>query len=300
MSPKENRPIEHKDRSVVGAEVPASEADARVRLKRIQDYAVYYGEYHKTLVAELSNYDLVIIDSGTIPDVVKRAQLRSKKTLVVAYLSVGEVRLDSRLLSEVPEDWLVGEVTPWRSRYVDVRQLGWHTLMQREAENLLVSEKFDGLFLDTVDTIEAKALAHLDNVDTGMVQLINGLRAQFSNAVIVQNRGFKIVDRTLPSIDAFMYEDLTTNYNPPPLEAPPSQEDSGLYETIEPDQDLVDQLKDLQRSDELVVLALDYAKAEHSAASREIAKHAIEYAREQGFIPFVSVGLLDKLVTYEL
>ena len=297
MSPKENRPIGYEDRSVICAEVPASGADARVQLKRIQDYAVYYGAHYKTLVDELSNYGLVIIDPGTIPDVVERAQLRSNKTLVVAYLSVGEVRLDSPLLSEVPEDWLVGEVTPWRSRYVDVRQPGWRTLMQREAENLLGSEKFDGLFLDTVDTIDA--LAHLDNVDTGMVQLIDGLRAQFPNAVIVQNRGFKIVDRTLPSIDAVMYEDLTTNYNPPPLEAPPSQEDSGLYETIEPDQALVDQLKDRQRSDELVVLALDYAKADHSAASREIAKHAIEYAREQGFIPFVSVGLLDKLVTYE-
>ena len=43
MSPKENRSIGQKDRSVIGVEVPALELDACVQLKVIQDYAVYYG-----------------------------------------------------------------------------------------------------------------------------------------------------------------------------------------------------------------------------------------------------------------
>ena len=69
---------------------------------------------------------------------------------------------------------------------------------------------FKGIFLDTVDTVDAYPQSH-----AGMVKLITELRAALPDKVIVMNRGFTVLkdDAVDRSIDGLMFEDFSDSYD---------------------------------------------------------------------------------------
>ncbi|HEV8565293.1 MAG TPA: endo alpha-1,4 polygalactosaminidase [Actinomycetota bacterium] len=251
-------------------------AVARDRIRSIENYVVYYGTGR---FEELARFDLAIIDRGTLtPGEV--VDLRSRGTLVVAYLSVGEIQPnDPRVTSgEVPESWILGTNENWGSLFVDASQPGWRELMTDEAGSLL-DYGFDGVFLDTVDT----AIDVAPDTTPGMIELIEGLRATYPNALLVQNRGFEIAEQVASDIDAVMFEDLSTGYD----------FDAAEYTRVDNSAE-ADAMVALRDRTGLPILALDYADpADHQTAAR-----AVRIAQDYGFIPAVSVIQLDEIPDY--
>jgi hypothetical protein len=134
------------------------------------------------------------------------------------------------------------------------------------------------VFLDTVDTVDA-----FPETTAGMVQLIEGLRSAYPDALLVQNRGFTILDRVVNDIDAVMFEDLSTSY------------DFDKQEYIYADDSYTaEQLAALHQETGLPILALDYAPPDNPA----MAYRAVQTAQQYGFIPAVSVINLDDIPDY--
>ncbi|HEY7400027.1 MAG TPA: hypothetical protein VH989_03910, partial [Actinomycetota bacterium] len=76
------------DSGPVQVSTPSPRAGARDRIGSIENYVVYYGLGR---LDDLARFDLAIIDRDTLtPGEVD--VLRSRGTLVVAYLSVGEIQ----------------------------------------------------------------------------------------------------------------------------------------------------------------------------------------------------------------
>jgi uncharacterized protein (TIGR01370 family) len=256
--------------SISAVQIPSTviAIDPRERFKNIKDYVVFYGSDH---VDELAQFDCVIIQPETLNDDDLR-QLTSGGTLALAYLSVGEVEPYREWYSDgrVEPTWILGENPDWGSYYIDASEEGWRTLMKDIAAEYL-ARGLHGIFLDTVDTVDA-----FPTTTDGMVALIHGLRSEFPNAILVQNRGFTILDQTVSVIDAVMFEDLSTTYD----------FDTKTYGRLDPDEnkDIIDYLVALRKESGIVVLALDYA----APGNVDTAQSAREIAEGFGFLSSTS------------
>lgn len=244
-----------------------AQAPINSRLAGIQSFAVYYGT-NRAFSDLLVNFDLAIVQ----PNTVSSRQLQSLKAegvRVVAYLSVGEA--EGSLIG-LPKDWVLGTNPNWGSRFMDAGQPGWRDQVYRWARDIL-DIGFDGLFLDTVDTVDV-----FPQTRPGMVELIRGLRQRFPTAVIVQNRGFAVLPQTAELLDAVMFESFSTDYN---------------FKTqtyFAHDGDPAPLLPYLRRG--LPVLALDYALP----AQQDLITRIYARARRYGFVPFTTTISLTELV----
>ena len=249
----------------------------REAIKTITNYIVYYGQGRTD---ELATFDLAIVQPDTVTTE-ELAALREKGTLVVAYLSIGEAEPYRAWFSDgrVDENWLLGKNEDWDSYYADARQKGWQALMVTLMGEYL-EKGFDGVFLDTVDTVDL-----FPETAQGMIDLIKGLREAYPDALLVQNRGFAVAEDTATAIDALMFEDLVTGY------------DFSTDTYIEVDnRETAGQMADFSERTGVVILALDYAAPD----DRDTAAQAVAAARAYGFIPAVSVIALDDIPDYGL
>lgn len=247
----------------------------RERLQGITNYIVYYGLGRED---DLARYDLAIIQPETLTlDALN--SLKAEGTLVIAYLSLGEVEPYRPWYSDGRFDrrWSLGENKNWGSFFVNANETGWQDLMIEVAEAYL-DFGFDGLFLDTVDTAVA-----FPQTEPGMITLIERLRAAYPEAILVQNRGFTLAPKLAETIDAVMFESLSTSYDFEQQEY--LVVDNTTYATP---------LLELQAETDLIILALDYAEPGDTAT----AQLAVDQARELGFVPAVSVILLNDLPDY--
>jgi len=250
---------------------------ARQRIRQIMDYVVFYG---KGQVEAMGRYGLAIIQPDTLTSE-ELFTLRQKGTLVVAYLSVGEAEPNRPWYTDgrVDPQWLLGKNENWGSDYVDASQPGWQKLM-RDLTGEYLQQGFDGIFMDTVDTVDA-----FPKTKPGMLALIRSLRAAYPQALLVMNRGFALAEQLAPELDAIMFEDLSTTYNFE-IKEYASADNAGAAE----------EMVALQKKTGLPILALDYAPPNNPA----LARRAVQAARRYGFIPAVSVINLDMIVDYGL
>jgi uncharacterized protein (TIGR01370 family) len=257
---------------------PSAPTAARDRMSSVRSYVVYYGAGR---LDDLARFDLAIIDPSTLTPT-EVGELEARGTLVVGYLSVGEISPNDPWITDgtVPRSWILGRNRNWGSLFVDAGQQGWRDLMTAETGKLL-DYGFDGVFLDTVDTatdVEPTSVP-------GMISLIEGLRTAYPDALLVQNRGFDIAEQVAGSIDAVMFEDLSTSYD----------FDNLTYLRVD-NSDEADRMVELRERTGLPILSLDYAPPEdHATAAR-----AVRIARGYGFVPAVSTIELDDIPDYGL
>ena len=257
------------------AGVVVAQESPRERVWGIEDYVVYYG---KGKLEQLATFDLAIVQPLKLSaeDI---AFLHERGTLVVAYLSLGEAEPSRPWYSDgrVNPRWLLRKNQDWGSYAVDVRQQGWRQLMV-ELTGEFLDKGFDGIFMDTVDTVDS-----YPETTSSMVDLIKTLRATYPDALLVQNRGFSVVDDVAGAIDALMFEGLTGSYD--------FASESYVYAD---NSFTAEQMVDLEKRTDLVILALDYAD------TPAMAYRAVEAAKNYGFVPAVSTIMLDDIPDYGL
>jgi uncharacterized protein (TIGR01370 family) len=241
------------------------------RLSDIGSYSVYYGK-DSAEIDQLVNYDLAIVQPGTL-SAEQIKTLHDNGTRVAAYLTIGELDKDSTDTARVDPSWVLGENANWGSKFIDASQPGWQALVQERAAALMKAG-YDGFFLDTLDTVDL-----YPKVGPGLVKIVQDLRAKYADAVIVQNRGFSLLNQTAPSIDAVMFESFSSTYD----------FKKKAYGAVGGDPSYVQNVA--KRG--LKVLALDYAEPTQS----ELITKSYERAKSYGFVPYVSTINLDKVYT---
>ena len=240
-----------------------SESDFKDSIDNISNYWIYYGS---DCIDELSKYDPVIIEPYNYnKEDIERLKALNPNIKVIAYLSVGEVN-PSRPYFDECQDIIIGKNPYWDSYYVNVSSPLWEGIMINETKKFL-SMGFDGVFLDTIDS------AIYNNQSNGVTELIKKLREVYPTIIIIQNRGFDMVDKTAPYIDGVLFEDFSTYYD--------FEENTAKYwegNDLEWINTQAEKLKQLN----ITVLTLDYVNDE------EMAKYCIERTKEYGFIPMVT------------
>jgi hypothetical protein len=184
------------------------------RLAGVLTYTTYYGREPER-IAELAGLDLAVVQPLLTPD--QRAVLQARAEIAV-YLSIGEIGLSNTYLVGGEEvlgqvifddhpEWFLGMNPFFDSWFADANQVGWRAFVRDQAD-LLLAQGYDGLFLDTVDTVDV-----YPEVIPGMIALIEELRADHPDAVLIQNRGINVIPDTGPTVDALMFEVFSTTYD---------------------------------------------------------------------------------------
>jgi uncharacterized protein (TIGR01370 family) len=246
----------------------------RELLTQIQDYVVYYniGE-----LETLKTFDLAIIQPETL-QLAELQELKQNGTIVIAYLSLGEAETYRSWFNQVENDWILGENSNWGSLFIDTRQLGWQNIII-EQMGIYLENGFDGIFMDTIDTVDA----YPDTTD-GMIDLIQRLRTTYPDSILIQNRGFTILPRIQDLIDGLMFEGLVTGYN----------FETQTYTRVDNSQ-LALQLQSVKEETGITILALDYVEP----GDNETALFARTTANEYGFVSSVAEISLQSILTFD-
>lgn len=177
----------------------------------VASFCTYYGVYDE----KMNNFDVAICESRNL-GAEGIAKLNAAGVYTICYITIGE---DDSLnvvdgLGEggwasyyIYEDGAPKQNTNWGSYFVDAGSPVWQEIILEKARKIL-NMGADGLFLDTVDSVDVDS-----NTLGGMVSLIKRLRAEFPKAKLVVNRGFSVLEYIAPYIDGLMFESFNTTWD---------------------------------------------------------------------------------------
>ncbi len=190
-------------------------APIRHRMRGVRTYACFYGGGQ---IDKLGRYDLAILhpQSQTAAQI---ASLKKYGTIAIGYLSVGEddvLRLGNGKGPGQYASWYFdrdGDDRPdrnvvWKSYFANAADPAWRKDRVDRARELINDFGFQGIFLDTIDTVDL----YPESRD-GMVDLVRELRREFPHIAIVLNNGFTLLPRLAPMSDGLMIESFTSSYD---------------------------------------------------------------------------------------
>ena len=182
----------------------------------VSSFICYYGDF----VEEQKNFDVAIMHSNVLfgNDNAKEKvkELSDNGTYTIAYISVGE---DTNLEVAdglgaggyasyyVYEDGYPKVNTNWGSYFVDASNPVWQQKILEQAGQIL-DYGVDGLFLDTLDTVDVRPESL-----GGLVELVKLLHETYPEAKLVANRGFNLLKYISPYISGLMFESFNTTYD---------------------------------------------------------------------------------------
>ncbi len=256
---------------------------------KVRTWLCYYGSVFGSDV--YTQFDLVVLDGHKHPPL---KHTRNDHPIILGYISIGEVDEKGPLWELARgQPYLVKRNVFWESWIVDVRDPAWQRLLFEVAIPAVLEQGFDGLFLDTPDSslslLHGKDREKFEGVEEALEEIVKGIRDRYPKKYIVINRGLPVLPRIAPYLDFVVVEDLYSYYA--------GHREGYVRVSPETRNVLLKQVNaGLRVNPELTVLTLDYAGNGQIA----LAKEAIAFSRERGFIPYVSTYELDQVFYYTL
>ncbi|TCI63284.1 hypothetical protein EVJ21_07195 [Exiguobacterium sp. SH0S2] len=190
-------------------------------LDGVKNYQVYYGHPTETIIKDMQNYDLVIIEPLHYTKA-QVEQIKSRGTKVLGYISVMEVATwNTGLMSKLQSgDFFTRNgqrvhYPEWDSYLTNIASPHFQGLLLTEIQNQVIAKGIDGVFMDTVGDIDNE---HLNNPTVlkqqrdGLVNFLKEARARYGNIAMVQNWGFDTLETsTAPYVDGIMWESFNAD-----------------------------------------------------------------------------------------
>lgn len=243
----------------------------------------YYGD--KDLSGPLSKVDLVVLDAETK---VPLAALKEKGVHVLGYLSIGEVNIKQPYYKDLQETTFQIKPNPvWDGAYyVDIRSEYWQNYLLDKRVPQLLEKGFDGLFLDTLDSIVE--LAQEDQVKyvgmtAAMVSFLAKLQERYPQLYTMANRGIEAAPDYGGFVNSILAESMTTDYNFKTKKYRVRKvEEAAAYHAI---------LAQVKSKYNISIYSLDYWSKEDKQTIAAI------YAanRKKGYLPYVASIALNEI-----
>lgn len=272
---------------MAAAQIPVASAGAQAQrrepLPRQPRWAAFYG--HDCDPALLQPYAVLILDPRFQGSLVA---LRRMGVRTFGYVSAGEVERTSPSFAHYHEpSVLLRENPDWPGTFaLDLRKTAARSAFLHRIAPSVLAQGFDGLFLDTLDTppyLEYLEPESYRGLADAAVSLVLATRNLFPQAPFIVNRGYALLSRLLPAIDAVVAESMLSTRT----------SDAVGYRLCS-DEEVAAQITLLAPARErgLPIYALDYWDPADAAGLRVL------YSRERamGHAPYVATTLLDRVV----
>jgi len=139
------------------------------------------------------------------------------RTIRLAYLSIGEADTRRPYWPAIQNEPFLVEPNPnWPGVRVDFRDERWQEVLLRDELPPLMQRGYDGVMLDTLDTIpylEGKDPARFAGSRQALRDWLRRMREAFPRAVFIANGGDALVDAA-PFVDGFVVEGVFALYDP--------------------------------------------------------------------------------------
>ncbi len=222
--------------TAVTAALPGGLPSKKVSLDGVKSFANAYGNYDSKSLAKFMQFDLIVIEPYDVPNVNFLKKLKKKGVIILAYISVGEAGANRRYFknwrsyANTPDNpaiprskvtkkspMFIGEDPGWPgSYYADASNPGWRNIiLNEEIPYILWLGKglYDGFFLDVLDAADVyKTKKNGPAMIDGLIGLVKEMREKYPDKLLVANRGFTVLTKIAPFIDAFKYEEYTSAY----------------------------------------------------------------------------------------
>ena len=256
--------------------------------QKINNWVCNYSD--STAVEEITKFDLAVLDADAHPNL---SQLKKSNTILIGYVSLAEVGNYRWFWPEIAnKDWVLDKNPNWGGHMIDVRDKEWHELLVNKIIPKILSDGFDGIFLDTIDTAEYLEKYHPEKKRAGslkgMTQLIKKIRKKFPEIYIIANRGFAILDNIGRDIDGVVAESIFTSFDF-------QNNRMRLLDAAEYEPKLT-KLLTLKKKYNLKIFTLDYV----TPAQSDKVRHIIAFSRKRDFVPYISTPKLNKIYDYTL
>ena len=175
-------------------------------------WAVYYS--NREPPEAFQPYGLLVLDARYHPSL---APLQAAGKTLYGYVSLGEIERHHPLYPRVQaERLLLGENPNWKGSYfVDLRDRRWHTHVLQELIPQVLSQGFEGLFLDTLD--DAGYLEdnkpYRPRMRQGAIDLVRAIRARYPNVPLLLNRAYDLLDTLAPLLAGHLSESCYADYD---------------------------------------------------------------------------------------
>jgi len=172
-----------------------------------RNWLCYYGT---TFGPEIySKFDMVVLDGYNHPPLEKTYQ---NYPILLGYLSIGEVDVDGPFWKLAKDkSYLVRKNEFWDSWIIDIRSPDWQQLIFKTAIPYILSQGFDGLFLDTLDS-SLSLVEGNEGIENALQGIIRKIKQNYPDKIITVNRGLPVLSKIAKYIDFILIEDLYSYY----------------------------------------------------------------------------------------
>ncbi len=264
--------------------------------QKAKNFVCYYG---KQKVDSLRKFDIAIIESRNYA-AAEIEQIKSKGTIVIGYISIGEdIELrkgtgrgpggNASYYIDMNGDNVPDQNPTWKSYYVDAGDLTWQNwIIKKQMHEVLEEKGCQGIFMDTMDSAEI-----FPSIREGMIQLIRRMQQAYPTAFLVANRGLIILEPVAPYISGFMYEAFSmADYDWQKKEYLPQT----LFQRTETAYKAVKLINRIREKYNFLVFALDYAKPTDLNKIQEYYNRAWSY----NFLPYVATIELNQVFIHKI
>jgi hypothetical protein len=119
-----------------------------------------------------------------------------------------------------------------------------------------------------------------------MIKLIQAIRSAYPDIKIVQNRGFTVIDKTAPCVDAVMFESFSSSYS-----FRDKSYDKADLESLEWTDAVAEKINTIRKEHPFIVLALDYASPDRVDLIKYFQKRSSKY----NFLSYVTTISLNEV-----
>ncbi|MFT0213308.1 bifunctional glycoside hydrolase 114/ polysaccharide deacetylase family protein [Pseudomonas sp. F1_0610] len=233
-------------------------------------------------LSELSQFDWLVLESAHF-DAPAREFLRSQKSSLFAYLSVGEFDGNRKDLANagLSKSTANQKNHAWDSHVMNLADTKWQDYLVKRAK-ALHADGYDGLFLDTLDSFQLLPKKQQEAQRLGLVQILTKLQTQVPEVKLIFNRGFEVIDDLPKQPTAVAIESIYAGWEP----------GANRYrEVSKMDREWLEERLQPLREANIPLIAIDYLPPER----REEARLLVKKLRSEGFIPYIGTPHLDSL-----
>ncbi len=233
---------------------------------------------------DLVTYDLCILDPHAKADLAPGQALGHR---FLAYLSLVELAKGSPADADAQKRGVpfLGTNEDWASHVMDVHSPAWQDFILEDVAAAAMAKGYDGLFLDTADSVAHAALK--DNkagARRAVINMVQALHKRWPDKQLILNRGFDMLPDLANDLNGVLVEGVYQDFDPSTkhYRAVPAEGSQWVTSRIREAQAL-----------KLPVYAVDYV----APSNRPLAEATAKRLQALGCTPFITTpGLTGKVL----